>query len=149
MSAPEQVIVGVDGSEGSRHALEFAVREAGLRSTSLRAVSTWHVPWSVQSGAPGLDAGLIISGLRANAQEALRGMVAAVASTAEGVDIVSDVREGRPAEVLVELSAAASLLVVGSRGIGGFRGLVLGSVSHQCAQHAACPVAIVPPLSRN
>jgi nucleotide-binding universal stress UspA family protein len=54
------------------------------------------------------------------------------------------VREGQPAEVLVEAAEDADLLVVGSRGLGGFRGLLLGSVGQQCAHHARCPVVIVP-----
>jgi nucleotide-binding universal stress UspA family protein len=149
VSSPEWIIAGVDGSEGSRHALEFALREAQLRNASLRVVSVWHVPWSAYSGAPGLNVGRIITDLRQDADQELHRMVADVTAKSGDVDVVTDVREGQPAQVLVELSRDAALLVVGSRGLGGFRGLLLGSVSHQCAQHAVCPVAIVPPVRRD
>jgi nucleotide-binding universal stress UspA family protein len=149
VSASKWIIVGVDGSDGSRHALEFALREAQLRDASVRVVCTWHVPWSAYSGAPGLDTGLIVTTLREDADQIVHQMVAEAGAKAEGVEVVAEVCEGQPAEVLAERSRGAALLVVGSRGLGGFSGLLLGSVSHECAQHAECPVAIVPPLRRD
>jgi nucleotide-binding universal stress UspA family protein len=61
-----------------------------------------------------------------------------------GVSVTPILREGQAADVLVAEAREADLLVVGSRGLGGFKGLLLGSVSQQCAHHAACPVAIIP-----
>jgi nucleotide-binding universal stress UspA family protein len=149
VSASKWIIVGVDGSDGSRHALEFALREARLRGASVRVVCTWHVPWSAYSGAPGLDTGLIITTLRTDADRIVHQMVAEAGTKTEGVEVVAEACEGHPAVALVERSRGAALLVVGSRGLGGFKGLLLGSVSHECAQHAECPVAIVPPLKRD
>jgi nucleotide-binding universal stress UspA family protein len=63
--------------------------------------------------------------------------------SAEGVEIDRVVRQGQPAAILVEEAANADLLVAGSGGLGGFRGLLLGSVSQQCAEHASCPVVIL------
>jgi nucleotide-binding universal stress UspA family protein len=146
VSASKWIIVGVDGSDGSRHALEFALREARLRGASVRVVCTWHVPSSAYSGAPGLDTGLIITTLHEDADQIVHQMVVEAGAKAEGVEVVAEACEGHPAEVLAERSRGAALLVVGSRGLGGVSGLLLGSVSHQCAQLAACPVAIVPPL---
>jgi nucleotide-binding universal stress UspA family protein len=67
-----------------------------------------------------------------------------VSAAASDVDVASVVRQGQAADVLLEEARGADLLVVGSRGLGGFTGLLLGSVSQQCAHHATCPVAIVP-----
>jgi len=137
------IVVGVDGSRGGEAALHFAAREASLRHAALEVVSAYHVPAAVYAGGfvPPAD---MISGFREASEElAERG---ADEMQAEYPDL--DVRfrscQGQPAEVLVEEAESADLLVVGSRGLGGFKSLLLGSVSHQVAQHATCPVVIVP-----
>jgi len=136
------IVVGVDGSEASREALCWAVAEARLRQSSLRVVYAWLAPQAGgRSSIPQelLDPKL----LRQTAQEHLSDFVA------EAVGEISDVRlkrvavEGPAAKVLVEAAEDAELLVVGSRGRGRFAGLLLGSVSHHCAHHSACPVVIV------
>ncbi len=87
--------------------------------------------------------------LEASARAVLDRAVSEVSNELQGVEVDCRVRKGAPAEVLIEAASGADLLVVGSRGLGGFKGLMLGSVSHQCAQLAACPVVIVRGLPAN
>ncbi len=142
--ASTTVVVGVDGSAGAVEALRQAALEARLREGRLRVVAVWHVPWTVYSaGAPGLDLDTVTEDLKAEAERKLEEALEQVAGDLEGIEIVRQVCEGQAAETLVEQSAGAALLVVGSRGLGGFGGLLLGSVSQQCAHHARCPVMIV------
>ena len=135
------IVVGVDGSSGARAALRFAVREARLRGAAVRAVTAWRVPAIVYGGgyAPAIDPTM----LEENASTALEEAIAALGAQASGVEIERVIRVGQPAQVLVEAAAGADLLVVGSRGHGGFAGLLLGSVGQQVAHHAPCPVVIV------
>jgi nucleotide-binding universal stress UspA family protein len=144
--ASSTVVVGIDGSEGGREAFRLALEQARFRNGRVRAVAVWHLPWAVMSAAmPGVDMDTIIKDLRDDATQKLEEVVDAFADEAEGVEVIRQVVEGQPAQALVEQSAGAVLLVVGSRGLGGFGGLLLGSVSQQCAQHAHCPVMIVKP----
>jgi nucleotide-binding universal stress UspA family protein len=69
--------------------------------------------------------------------------------TLAGVEVEQEIREGPAAPVLIEAGRGAALLVLGSRGRGGFAGLLLGSVSQQCAQHPPCPVVILPPVDED
>jgi nucleotide-binding universal stress UspA family protein len=137
------IVVGVDGSPGSIAALRVALAEAQARDCSLKVVSAWHVPAAAyQSGWVPLP--IDKQDYERIATAMLDKSLAAVAAELDGVPITPLAREGQPAEVLVEEAEGAELLVVGSRGLGGFRGLLLGSVSQQCAHHAHCPVLIVP-----
>jgi nucleotide-binding universal stress UspA family protein len=139
------IVVGVDHSSGAKAALHFALEEARLRHARLRVVHAWQVDYI---GAPGIEASSTAFGaeldLRVGAQAALEASLREVIPEADGVELERRVVEGAAAAVLVEESRDADLLVVGSRGLGGFRGLLLGSVGQQCAHHAACPVVIVP-----
>ena len=138
------IVVGVDGSEMSVRALRFAVEEARIRGDRVRAVSAWYVPAVAYEGVytvAGDDEGAF----EAAAESRLRDSIERV--EAGDVEIESVARKGHPVAVLVDESEQAVLLVVGSRGLGGFRGLLLGSVSQQCAQHARCPTVIVPPTA--
>ncbi|HKO75380.1 MAG TPA: universal stress protein [Gaiellaceae bacterium] len=139
----ETIVVGVDGSEHGERALEWAVKEAGLRGARLRLVAAWHLPPAVYSG-PGY---IPTAGTRESFEEPAgeAAEVAAARARDAGVEADAVVREGQAAEVLVEEAANADMLVVGSRGHGGFTGLLLGSVSAQCAHHAVCPLVIVRP----
>lgn len=135
------IVVGVDGSEPSRAALALAVDEARYRSARLLAVHTWTTP--VMMGLPEYAEPVVPqSELRAAAHDLLDHELRNTPS-----DVAVDRRavEGPAAATLIDLSADAELVVVGSRGRGGFAGLLLGSTSHQLASHARCPVVVVPP----
>lgn len=139
----ETIVVGIDGSEGGATALEFAAHEAALHQARLRVVTAWDIPYAAYAG------GLMPP---TNLNETVRDEAEAVAKAAaeRAVELEPSVYcehaaiEGHPAEVLTSESRNASLVVVGSRGHGGFASLLLGSISHQVAQHAHCAVAIVP-----
>jgi len=157
MRAPA-VVVGIDGSPGARAALRWALREARLRSSPVRAVHAWtfgYVGGSVEGypfwgGSIGSYAslGVDLNDLHRAAEDLLDRAIAAVQDEAEDIEIERQVIQGPAAEVLVEAASPYDLLVVGSRGHGGFTGLVLGSVSQQCVHHAHCPVVVVhSPLS--
>ena len=139
------IVVGVDSSEGSKAALRFAFDEAKLRKATLRAVHSWLYGYIGSVGIEGYGpvAGADLSDLRLTAEIALDAVLQQALPDQNGVAIERRVVEGTPATVLVHESRNADLLVVGSRGHGGFAGLLLGSVSQQCAHHAACPVVIV------
>ena len=144
MSTQQQtIVVGVDGSEHGERALDWAVKEAGFRGARLRLVAAWHLPPTVYSG-PGY---IPTVGTRESFEQFASELVDAAATRARDAGVEADavVREGQAAEVLVEEAADADMLVVGSRGHGGFAGLLLGSVSAQCAHHAVCPLVVVRP----
>jgi nucleotide-binding universal stress UspA family protein len=132
----ETIVVGVDGSDASVNALRWALDEARLRSARVRVVLAWSYPQvsTYHEAKHVLDAPF--------AEEAaaiLEQIVGVTAAAAEGVEIEKKVVEGEAAPALIEAARNASMLVVGSRGLGGFSGLLLGSVSQQCAHHATCP----------
>lgn len=139
------IVVGVDHSEGAKAALRFALGEAELRQTSLRVVHAWQLGYVAASFIPGSypELGDELDGLRDAAEATLEATLHEIVPTPGAVEIERRVVEGAPSAVLVDESRDAELLVVGSRGLGGFSGLLLGSVSQQCAHHAACPVVIV------
>jgi nucleotide-binding universal stress UspA family protein len=150
------IVVGVDGSPGSIAALSFALSEARLRGSTLVALHAWVLPVEEAvhpflleyPGPPELPLPELQEALGGAAAERLDAALAQVADESTGVEVERRVVEGSPAETLVEASEGAELLVVGSRGHGGFRQLLLGSVSHQCALHARCPVVVVPSPER-
>ena len=138
----KRIVVGVDGSSSSRSAVQ-AERSARLEGAKLRVVSAWHVP-SVSYGGP---IGFPLKDMRREFEDGARTIVDEsvdqVLGGENGIPIERVVREGHAAKVLLEASDDADLLVVGCRGHGGFAELLLGSVSHECARHAHCPVLIV------
>jgi len=139
-----RIVVGVDGSEESKRALRWAAAEAKLRGAALRVVHAWTFPYI--AAGPGLDPVLdaqMIEDVRRNAEELVQHELAALGDEAAGVDVERVVVEGAPAPALIEAARGSDLLVVGSRGHGGFSGLLLGSVSQQCSHHAPCPLVIV------
>ncbi len=134
------IVVGVDGSPGSMAALRFAITEARARGCGVRAVRAWSIPFV--GDAPGAMLPDLVGDFGTEAEMTLRDALASYEG--EEVEIEPRVAEGPAARVLVDESADAVMLVVGSRGRGGFTGLLLGSVSRQCAHQAACPVIVVP-----
>lgn len=138
------IVVGIDGSAHSERALEWAAREAALRQVPLTVIAV-HQPvvgyWgSVVSQAED-DA------LSEQVRKAVREQADKVIDRLEGStppQVTVDVVSGSPAEELLRAAANADLLVVGSRGAGGFARLVMGSVSSQVTQHAHCPVVVIP-----
>jgi nucleotide-binding universal stress UspA family protein len=138
-----RIVVGIDGSEHGDAALRFAVEEARRRDAELEVVLAWELPAII--GAPGVW--VPIEGAESLMKEPrteLDGTIARVLGEKPDVDLVRSTPKNTPAAALLEAAKDADLLVVGSRGRGGFKGLLLGSVSQQCAQHAPCPVVIVP-----
>ena len=137
--------MGVDGSDASKAALRWALAEAKLRGDSVLAVHAWQVPvLPVDVGpppVPALDTVTMLPDLERNARALVERVVEEVAADA-GVEVETVAIEGAPATVLIDAARDAELLVVGSRGHGGFLGLLLGSVSMQVALHAPCPVVI-------
>jgi nucleotide-binding universal stress UspA family protein len=142
------IVVGVDGSAGSLDALRVAIAEARLRGSTLTAVGVWHVgPIEYQSTWAGVP--IDRPTYQAAAEEMVGKALEEVGVAESGLSVSMVVREGQPADVLCDEAQGAVFLVVGSRGFGGFRGLLLGSVSQACAQHAPCPVLIVPGRTRD
>ncbi|MEU7872089.1 universal stress protein [Dactylosporangium sp. NPDC049140] len=137
-----RVVVGVDGSGDADHALHFAFEQASYRGVGLTAVLAYL--WPASTGPADLlplpyDTGA----LREEERRALAESTSGWAEKYPNVDFRLAVVSGRSAPVLTERSAGAELIVVGSRGRGGFAGLLLGSVSQTVIHHAACPVAVV------
>ena len=137
------IVAGVDGSKCSHSALRFALNEARIRHAKLRIVVVWHVPLAAYGAGWAPPPPHLLEDSEAAANEVLEEALQLLKDEAGSVEIEPAVREGQAANVLVEESAKAELLVLGSRGRGGFRELMLGSVSQQCAHHARCPVTIV------
>jgi nucleotide-binding universal stress UspA family protein len=137
-----RIVVGVDGSDHSKQALRWALDEARMRDASLRVVYAWTLPVYARYSVAAAPV-LAPSELRRAAQERVAKAVEDVAGRSTDGHIESRAVEGPAASVLVEEAEGADLLVVGSRGRGGFTGLLLGSVGQQCTHHAGCPVVIV------
>jgi nucleotide-binding universal stress UspA family protein len=139
------VIVGYDGSKGAKRAVEFAAAEADAHGARLRIVSVWNrtVP-AVAALSPGAvptvaaDRALLVA-------ERLEEATALARELAPDLEVETVAVEGSSAAAeLIRASENGRLLVVGCRGHGGVHGLLLGSVSHQCALRAHCPVLVVP-----
>lgn len=162
-----RIIVGVDGSPHSRRALRRAIEEAGLRNGAVEAIYVYPPPhrkwWDDLIGLPsGADAAVGVGSISpsgpahhppsiddeafAEAQTKVETFVteAAVGITGPPPRVLSMAAE-HPAEALIEQSRTADLLVIGTRGYGGFKGMLLGSVARECIQQSRCPVLILPP----
>jgi len=139
------VVAGFDGSPSSEAALRVALCEAKLRQARLLVVSAWHAPTRYYGSAAAPSASRALAeDTRKELATKLEAAVAALREEAGGTAIEARLVEGVAASVLTHEAADADLLVVGSRGFGGFRELLLGSVGRQCAQHAPCPLLVVP-----
>ncbi len=140
----QRVVVGIDGSHAARHALAWAFAEAEQRGAELDVVTAWDLPYQWAQGFNTKWADDADAFAKAAADEA-----------ATEVDELLDGKprpswlhirsvEGAPAPVLLRWARGADLLVVGSRGRGGFKDLLLGSVSTACVHHTPCPIAVIP-----
>lgn len=143
-----RIVVGVDGSTGADRALAWALEEAHRRGAEVEAVLAYHEPVTTWIGV--VDQPPLSPEVRERAREDAQRAVAEAVGRAERTSGVHDVHvepivaNGAPATVLIDCAQRADLLVVGTRGRGGFAGLLLGSVSHQVLHHAPCPVVVVP-----
>src|ERR1700722_8052199 len=138
-----RIVAGVDGSASSISALRWAIRQAGLTGTSVAAVIAWHYPAAAAGGGYGMVAGAEASDYREIAEKIIADAIGSALDPASRVRVRPSVVEGNSARVLIDASAGADLLVVGSRGHGGFTEALLGSVSQHCVQHASCPVVVI------
>jgi nucleotide-binding universal stress UspA family protein len=137
-SSRDPIVVGVDGSSQSRQALRWAARMSELLDAPINVVSAWQYPTTYGYAAPLPDW---------TPEEDMRRIqdhaIAGVFGDERPPDLASVVEPGGAARVLLSASETALVLIVGSRGHGGFAGLLLGSVSATVAEHASCPVMIV------
>jgi nucleotide-binding universal stress UspA family protein len=135
------VVVGVDGSEESLRAAEWAAREAVRREVPLRIVSAPALAPSMRS--PLVSEAAVANALRGMAARSLGLAVERVSEIAHGLPVETGIRCGPPAIALAGCGQGASVLVLGARGSGGFGAMMLGSVSRHGAAHAPCPVVVV------
>jgi nucleotide-binding universal stress UspA family protein len=142
VSTWKTVLVGVDGSRGSRKALTWAAAEAAEHGADLVVLRVWE-PTLLPPAGSGSVSGREAPPLSQGAADELLEIIKEELGENPPVRAQPVVKQGRPAEVLIEQSAAADLLVVGTRGHGGFAGLVLGSVSQHVAAYAQCSVTVV------
>ena len=139
------ITVGVDGSEHSRRALDWAVREAGLRGAALTVLAVHQVASNYWTGSPEAYPAdqPAAEAVRRAAEDVVQEAVSQAGEPGPASVTVRAV-SGLPARELVQASSDADLVVVGTRGGGGFSALVLGSVTNQVVSHAACPVVVIP-----
>lgn len=139
-----RIVVGVDGSAGSRAALRWAIEEARYRCGIVEVVTAYlptYVPAAPDFGYVPLDPVDVVEEVRKMQDDVVADIAAQVDTT--GVPIEQRFLKGRAADTLIAAADGADMLVVGNRGRGGFRGLLLGSVSQQVTHHATCPVVVV------
>lgn len=136
-----RVVVGVDRSDASRVAVDVAVDQARLRDATLEVVHAWMptVPMELPDWA------LVERHREDDEADHAAFMTTLVTNLPQDLPIEWRLEEGPAAATLLERAEGADLLVVGTRGHGGFSGLLLGSTSHQVVTHAHCPVLVVPP----
>lgn len=140
MSSGRHIVVGVDNSRGARAALEWALDEARRHAARVEVLHAFEVEVAWIDGA---EIARWSELQRQTAEAALMKVVHDAAAPAS-VEVEARVLEGNPVNVLVEASEHADLLVVGSRGRGGLRGVLLGSVSQRCVERSHCAVVVVP-----
>ncbi|MFE9454435.1 universal stress protein [Streptomyces sp. NPDC006739] len=139
-----RVVVGVDGSQSSYEALRWAVRYAGLVGGTVEAVAVWELPGLYGWSGPAVDMDVDEEETRQKMSQELADVLGAEAAGSVRTRVV----HGNAADVLLRAAEGAEVLVVGSRGRGGFARALLGSVSQHVSQHASCPVVIVRSLKQ-
>jgi nucleotide-binding universal stress UspA family protein len=146
MPAMSLIVVGIDGSEDGRKGLRWALEEARLRNATLRVVHAWVLlppPAPMGLTPPMAPTAEEIELLREASEKLLEHELSELVGDDPGISVEPKAVEDLPAQALINEAEEAELVVVGSRGHGGFAGLLLGSVSQQVAHHAPCPVVIV------
>lgn len=138
----KQIVVGVDGSENSRRALEWAVAEARLRGCGVCVLHAWHQVYV--TGYPLVPVAYEPEIYEKAAEEMMADLLEAVDTSGLAAPVEKQMVQSGAATALLAAGHDAELLVVGARGTGGFLGLVLGSVATQVTSHAPCPVVVVP-----
>ena len=136
------IVVGVDGSPGSRTALTWAAAEAADHGADLVVLNVWEHTLMPPAGSVSVSERFVPDPSQRTAEDLLS-VIKETLGDEPPVLVQPRVKQGRPAKVLIEESTSADLLVVGKRGHGGFAGLVLGSVSQHVAAYAECPVTVV------
>lgn len=136
----ERIVVGVDGSAPSIKALEWAIEQARRTGAKVEAVQAWEVPTMYGTGMMVLPGG---EEFDKSARQSLETAVNHALAGKLDVTVEHHTVGGHPAKTLIDMAEGADLLVVGSRGHGGFVGSLIGSVSHYCVNHAGCPVVVV------
>lgn len=136
--AARRIVVGVDGSLPSQRALDWAITEAGRTGDPLHLVTAWMFPMAL-----GYAFTTTVDEVRRSAQDVIDRATAHVTEVAPDITVTGETSEQLPAPALVAAAKDADLLVVGSRGLGGFEGLLMGSVSQYCTRHAKCSVVVV------
>ncbi|HVB05777.1 MAG TPA: universal stress protein [Acidimicrobiales bacterium] len=138
-----RIVVGVDGSEPSKRALELAARQAHLTGDLLQVVTAWELPpLFASSSAAAVTEIPVDLDLAGEAEERLHRTIDEVLGAEHGLELHTTVVEGHPAPSLLDAAEGADLVVVGSSGHGEFAGMLLGSVSMYLATHSPCPVLI-------
>lgn len=137
------IVAATDGSEESLRAAEWAAREAALRGAPLRLVSAVALLPRMIGGHAMSGYDTVADTIRMHRDQALAAAAERAAKAAPGLLIDTDHLDGPPAEAVTASGSGALMLVVGSRGVGGFAAMVLGSVSRYAAIHASCPVVVV------
>ena len=139
----EKIVVGIDGSEASKNALRWAVEDARVRGAEVIALHAYEEPMPALDAGPAtpLDLPGLVTEFYEGALKFVTEVVSEVVGNAATVDVAPIAVEEEPAKALLDAARDADLLVVGSHGHG-VSGVLLGSVSLECAQHAACPVLI-------
>jgi nucleotide-binding universal stress UspA family protein len=136
------VVAGVDGSISSTRAMRWAASQAALWDCPLRLVHANVWPW-IQQPVVARTPSYYREGMTQAAQEWLRQAADVATETAPDITVSTDLITGTPAHVLIEESRRARLIVIGSRGLGGFAGLLAGSTAVALGAHASCPVAVI------
>ena len=140
-----RIVVGIDNSAGSAEALRWALAYARQTGGSVEAVTAWQVPATYAYAYGWTPTGIDDAGIIRYAEKSLNETVAQVLSAEDNtVAVTTRVIDGPAAQVLLAAGKGAELLVLGSRGHGAFAGMLLGSVSQHCVQHAACPTVVIP-----
>jgi nucleotide-binding universal stress UspA family protein len=142
-NASPRIVVGVDGSVSSRAALRWAVRQAKLTGGTVDAVIAWELPTVITSTGWTPVYAVEEGDFAEDARKRIDAVIADVVEPADGQLVHTQVVKGHPAPVLLGAAAGADLLVIGSRGHGGFADALLGSVGLHCVHHAHCPVLIM------